>query len=144
MSMETPKLEQYFSWSDAWVFTALYFTGRDEKIIDFGEIIATGDALNHAIFSVEEIRTAFIKLQSRGVVQIGDNKIRFTELGKSIIEKAEKVRGGVFSRVDISLKKLNSNRTKLPYCKEINDCSFITQEIVIKAYKKYIKKFKDV
>ena len=142
--METTKPEKYFSWSDAWVFTALYFTGRDEKTIDFGEIIAAGDALNYAIFNVEEIKTAFVKLQKRGIIQVVDNKIGFTDLGKLIIEKAEKVRGGMFSRVDISLKKLNSNRVKLPYCEEINDCSFITQEVVIEAYKKYIKKFKGI
>ena len=142
--METIKAEKYFSWSDAWVFTALYITGRDEKTIDFGQIIFAGDALNHAIFSVEEIKTAFVKLQKRGIIKVNDNKIGFTDLGKIIIDKAEKVRGGMFSRVDISLKKLNSNRIKLPYCEEIKDCSFITQEVVLKAYKKYLKKFKGI
>lgn len=140
--MEEINNNKYFSWADAWVFTSLYFTIKDEKIIDLSEIIGAGDVLNHSIMNEEEIKTAFIKLQKRGIIQIVKDRIKFTSLGKSIIEKAEKARGGLFSRVDISLQKLNSSRVKLPFIEGINDCAFITKDNVLKAYQNYANKIK--
>ena len=132
--------ENYFSWSDAWVFTALYFSNKDKKKINLSELIAAGDVLNHAIFTKDEIKNAFIKLQRRGIILIFNEIVEFTDYGLKLIEKAEKVRGGLFSRVDISLQKLNSKRNKFPFVEDVNNCDFITDEMMDKAYKIYIKK----
>lgn len=126
--MEHDKSENYFTWFDAWVFTSLYYLHKDNQSIDLKKIFSTGDVLNHAILTKVELRTAFIKLQRRGVIEISKNMINFTQLGKSIIEKVEKIKGGLFSRADITLKKLNSNRIKLPIIHEIDDCAFISIE----------------
>jgi hypothetical protein len=120
--------ENNFTWIDAWVFTSLYYSHKDNDLIDLKKVVSTGDVLNHAILTNIELRTAFIKLQNKGIIEICNEKISFTNIGKLIIESAEKVKGGLFSRVDISLKKLNSNRLKLPNIEEIDNCNFIIIE----------------
>lgn len=134
---------KYFTWQDAWFFTALYMTHENGNPIDLTRIIAAGDALNHAIMTNEEIKTALLKLQTRGIVEIHEERIRFTELGDKIRTNAEKVKGGTFSRIDISLQKLNSRRLKLPIIKGVEINEKITEERIKDAYKAYIGKKND-
>ena len=74
----------YFDWSDAWVFTALYASNPGDNAIDLPMLISAGDLLNHAIPEMEEIKTGFIKFQRRGLMQIINNTIKYTDLGKLI------------------------------------------------------------
>jgi len=41
--MENENTEDYFSWSDSWVFTALYYSNFSNRTIDLKNIIAAGD-----------------------------------------------------------------------------------------------------
>jgi hypothetical protein len=126
--MGVDKKENYFTWDDAWAFTSLYYSHKDNDSINLPKIISIGEALNHAILTNIELKTAFIKLQRKGIIEIQNGLIKFTHIGKSIIESSEKVKGGLFSRVDISFKKLNSSSVKLPIIEEIDGCAFITVE----------------
>ena len=133
--------ENYFCWSDAWVFTALYYSNKDKTKINLSKLIAAGDVLNHAIFTKDEIKNAFIKLQRTGIIIIYSEIIEFTDDGLKLMEKIEKVRGGLFSRIDISLQKLNSRRNKFPFFDDVNNCDFITDEMMDESYKIYKKYF---
>jgi len=140
--MKKQNIENYFCWSDSWVFTALYYSNRHNKNIDFKNLLAAGDVLNHAILTIEEIKNAFMKLQERGIIFISKDNFEFTDCGKELIQKIEKVKGGLFSRIDISLKKLNSSRNKFGFSKNINNCEFITDGLIDKSYNDYMKSIK--
>jgi len=120
--MGDEKEEKYFNWADAWVFTSLYYSHKDNDSLDLEKVVSMGDALDHAILTNIELKTAFLKLQRKGIIEILNGSIKFTHFGKSIIESAEKVKGGLFSRVDITLNELNSKKIKLPIIEEIEDC----------------------
>ena len=135
--MEKENTENYFSWPDSWVFTALYYSNFSNKNIDFKNLIAAGDVLNHAILTSGEIKDALIKLQNRGIIKISGDMVEFTDCGKELVLRIQRVKGGLFSRIDISLQELNSKRNRLQIIETIDTCDFITDELINKAYDDY-------
>lgn len=103
-----------FSCADAWVFTCLYYHQENNSRFDLRLLIEVADVLNHAILLEEEILSAFAKLQTTGILKVRYLKIQHSEFGMEIIEKAKRTRGGLFMRVEITKKKLNSTRNKFP------------------------------
>lgn len=134
--------EKYFTWADAWVFTSIYYSIKDNEPLNLSKIIGTGDMLNHSILNKEELNSGFYKLQKYGVIKILDGKIIYTDFGKIIITNSEKTKGGLFSRIDITLKKLNSNRIKLPINNEFVCNEIFTDELVNEEYLKYFNMIK--
>ena len=126
----------YFEWSDAWVFLSLSPYNGEFKPIDLSIIIGFGDMLNHSIFLPDELRQGFRKLYSTGLVDIKGNEIRITKLG---IELKSKVLGGLFSQVDNCLKRLNSPRLKLTDFDKEADTSlnFLSDELIEEGFNKY-------
>lgn len=126
----------YFEWSDAWVFLSLSSYDSEFKPIDLSRIIGFGDMLNHAIFLPNELRQGFRKLHLTGLIDIKGNEIRITRLG---IEIKGKVKGGLFSQVDNCLKSLNSSKLKLTgfenETRTIID--FLSDESIEEGFKKY-------
>ena len=107
--MNTSK--KYFKFSDAWVFTSLYMYDSKFKKINLTNIIANGDALNHSIFEIEELKSAFTKLVEFDLIEIENDLIRLTEKGCQIKEKAENDKGGLFQKNENILKRINSVST---------------------------------
>ena len=130
--------EKYFNWSDAWVFTSIYYSTKDKDPINLKMIIGAGDMLNHSILNKEEINNGFYKLQKRGVIKIYNGILNYTDLGKLIINNAKKTNGGLFSRIDITLKKLNTNRIKLPIIDELEYYDLFTDDIIKEGSMCYI------
>ncbi len=128
--------EQYFTWSDAWVFAALR-GAIDETGFYFVSFLATGDLLNHSIMGQEEIKQGFGKLCMRGLIEIDKESIKKTDLADLLYSKVAKKRGGLFSVVDNCLTVLNSPRTKLPYINTIPNLEFITPEYMNAKYAEY-------
>ncbi|MCW7491012.1 hypothetical protein [Leptospira meyeri] len=77
--------KDYFNFSDAWVFESLIYSTKDETTLDFSNLIAAGDWLNHAILTIDEIKDGLIKLQRNGIIKLDNNILKYTELGKNII-----------------------------------------------------------
>jgi len=133
--------ENYYTFSDAWVFMALFQYSSEEKIIDLTNIIAQGDMLNHAIFTLEELSLGFRKLQIKGLIKIEENKISLTEEAVGIREEVMGSMEGFFSMGDLTLKLLNSSQ---PEFKDlsfelISKCEFLSEENLTKAYNQYSK-----
>ena len=63
--------------------------------------------------------------------------VEFTDCGKELVLRIQKVKGGLFSRIDISLQELNSKRNGLQLFENIDSCDFITDELINKAYIDY-------
>lgn len=134
--------EPYFAWSDAWVFAALASFANETRHVDFGLLIAAGDLLNHAIFTREEIQQALSKLHARGLVDVRDATVIVTPSATGLHEKIKTMRGGMFTVVDNTLKVLNSPRTKMPPIGPTPDVSFLTNELLKRAYEAYKRRIR--
>ncbi|WP_010572339.1 hypothetical protein [Leptospira kmetyi] len=130
-------MDNYFNWTDAWVFTALYYSTKDGSELNLRNLISAGDYLNHAIFERNEVVEGLTKVQKRGLLLLKNQTISYSEIAEAIFEKFNKSKGGQFSRVDIMLKNLNSNRNKFPLIDEVNFCEFITDLLLKSAYESY-------
>jgi hypothetical protein len=59
-----------FTWSDAWLLFAVALAATRGKVM-LKDVIACGDAINHAIFTDAELRRGFAKLIATGHVITG-------------------------------------------------------------------------
>jgi len=78
-----------FTWSDAWLLLAVAYASRVEGRGGKGgatlkDVIAAGDAIQHAIFTPAELRRGFAKLISAGYVQADGE--RFSLVGRASAE----------------------------------------------------------
>lgn len=95
-----------FDFSDAWFLTALILIGKESTL---KQIVQTGDAINHAIMTQAEIDRALLKLIPAGyIVATSKNTFIATEKSAEISECSAFKRAGLFSMVDVVLKRLNS------------------------------------
>ena len=126
-----------FEWPDAWVFASFRGAGDAAGRIDFAKLVATADALNHAIVTAEEVRGALAKLHAAGLVEVADGRVTTTPLATALHEKVAAMRGGAFSIVDNALRVLNSPRTRLPAVGTRADTAFVTETFMERAYERY-------
>lgn len=132
------KKEDDFKWNDAWVFTALFGYDLEYTKINLPMIIASGDMINHSIFSINDLQSGFKILQQKGLVMVKGDTIKLTSKAIEIKEKVLKMRGGLFDIVDNTLKILNSKSTRFINIEiqDISDCIFLTNSSINQAYKK--------
>ena len=71
------------------------------------EIISVGDALNHAIFTQKEINQALKRLIPVGYIETNGKKYRVTEKAYELANCAAYKRAGMFTQIDVILKRLN-------------------------------------
>lgn len=57
-----------FTWSDAWLLHAVAVVGSGTSGAALTDIIASGDAINHALFTTPELRRGFGKLTAAGLI----------------------------------------------------------------------------
>ncbi len=86
--------------SDAWVFAALQGSGIDDGCT-LAQVIATGDAINHAILMEEEFTRAIPRLVNAGLVGADPAEDRYwhTDAGRELYERSMK-RRGLFGWID--------------------------------------------
>jgi hypothetical protein len=100
-----------FTWTDAWVLTSLYCSHKHGSALDLPALLRTGEELNFNTFKWVELNESLTRLNNNGLIQIKENHLYYTQLGRQMISKARFRPGGWFSRVDITLKVLNSSET---------------------------------
>jgi len=101
--MPEKKQKISFNYNDAWFFLTIAIFSNDKyKPIDWGDILAIGDGLNHAVFTPNEITNALKKLLATGLIDINGNRIRLTNLGMKLknkcatsIKKCHKILNGI-------------------------------------------------
>jgi hypothetical protein len=126
-----------FRWSDAWTFAAMAGATNDSSQIDYVKLLAVGDLLNHDIISAKELRQALTILHKHGLVVIVDSNVTTTSRSSKLHNRIRRMRGGLFSMVDNTLKVLNSPTTKLPQLATTPDVSFINSRFIKRAFKEY-------
>jgi len=87
--------------ADAWVMAAV--AGAAEPSLS--DVIAYGDACNHAIFTHEELAVGVGRLVASGLMEPAtSDRLTLTPAGG---ELASRLRGGLFGQVDSMLRLLN-------------------------------------
>lgn len=66
-----------WSWSDAWVLTAAYLAASNP--VDLSDLVAAGDHINHAIFTVDELEHAFARLTAAGLVDVNGEIVTLSD-----------------------------------------------------------------
>ncbi len=80
--------------SDAWFVATLATVGRPASLRD---IIGTGDAINHAIFTLQEVEQAVRRLVGSGLMQPPEgDEFRLTAEGEGLVAKRK---GGLVGQV---------------------------------------------
>jgi len=129
----------FFEFSDAWVFMALFQYDSKWKKIDLTNIIAQGDMLNHAIFTLEELYNGFQKLQIKGLIKVKGDQIILLDVALGIKKSVMDSKVGLFSMVDNTLKRINSQKIRVEnvHLNLISSCEFLTENNLSKAYNEY-------
>jgi hypothetical protein len=126
----------YFTLADAWLLVALFMYDVAKAEVDLPAIIARGDALNHAVFTVQELQTGFINLQAGGWIAVDGNMLNLTERSTTLKEQFPSRKGGLFSQVEQTLRKMNAS--PMNSLGRTAECAFLTEENITRAYRTYI------
>jgi len=73
--------------SDIWVLLAVAYSTAGGRAA-LAEIIGTGDAINKAIFTSQELRRGFARLTAGGLVSDSDGRFDLTDAGRALIQAA--------------------------------------------------------
>ena len=122
-------------WSDAWVFASVFGYDQNERRIDIAEIIGRGDIINHAIFTLDELKSGFKMLQVLKLIKINDGNLSLTSDAINIRARVTKKNRDLLSMVDLIIKELNS--VEVLDNEIVSDVSFLTPELLDSEYKKY-------
>lgn len=127
-----------FTWTDAWVLTALYMSHKNGSAINLPILLRTGEELNFNTFDCRALNDSLGRLVKNGLIQIRDKSIHYTSLGRQIISKARFRPGGWFSRVDITLRTLNNSETGTAEAAAAVKSPLIGQDQYDEAYARYL------
>lgn len=97
-----------WAWSDAWLLTAAYFT--EENPVSLRGLIGAGDAINHALFTDNEIDHGLTRLEAAGLARLDGDTIVLTDEAMRLCEEAVKSTGYMFEatkRVEAALRKID-------------------------------------
>ncbi len=81
--------EIQFYWSNAWLLCSIIMVS-DKEGARLERIIAAGDAVNHAIFNYDEVKTGFAKLMSHNLIEQKGDLFSATQEAIILYEKAKK------------------------------------------------------
>jgi hypothetical protein len=116
-----------WEFADAWFATAVAI---QENPCDLASVIAAGDAIDHAIFTREEIQQAVSRLVGAGLLLVSDDgKFALTSAGADRLERRQ---GGLIEQVDSALELLR----EVP----VEEVAWsITEDAVRSAYVSYMQ-----
>jgi hypothetical protein len=134
-------MEQHraFTFQDAWLLGSLFMHNAEPAEVNLSAILAAGDYLNHAIFTIQELRFSFEKLQAGGWIMVDGNTLKLMERAIALREQVLKGKGGVFTLIERTLQKMNKSQAAFPErLGEVTGCDFLTEDNIKLAYKAYL------
>ena len=76
-----------FLWSDAWLLLAVDMAGNEP--VSLGAVLGAGDAINHAVFTHEELSGAINRLGRAGYLTfVEPNSLTITSTGTALLRNA--------------------------------------------------------
>jgi hypothetical protein len=119
-----------FTYSDAWFLTSLILNNKWSSL---DQVIATGDAINHAIFTKSEVNTALSVLIYLDYIEM-DNFKQMRATNKALkLWKPSFPRAGLFSQTDKILNQLNKSGDY----KNISTTEYFSDHDIDQSFKKY-------
>ncbi len=88
--MKTNQIE--FLWSDAWLLQAIALAA-EKAPASLRDVIATGDFINHAIFTYTELQTGLAKLLAAGYIEHEHDRFRLSPTFTEKYVRLSKFRG---------------------------------------------------
>ena len=125
-----------FTYGDAWFLTSLILNNKWSSL---EQVIATGDAINHAIFTKSEVNTALSVLIFLEYIEMDNFKqMRATNKAHKLC-KSSYFRAGLFSKTDMILNQLNKSwdNKNIAIIEYFSDYDF---EQSVKKYKDYVER----
>ncbi len=119
-----------YTFGEAWFLTTLLL---NKEWSSLQQVIATGDVINHAIFTPDEINGALSKFILMGYIEMDDSKnLRATSKAIELCNKSF-LNAGLFSKADKILTQLNKS-VNFNHSEIIE---YFSDHEINKAYKKY-------
>jgi hypothetical protein len=111
-----------FLWSDAWLLLAISAT-RKATSASLAETVAAGDAINHAVFTREELSGAINRLGRAGYLSwVEPNELMITSSGAAILREVMAAAAGWHDRQARLEQLLNiHDKTPRPDPRKAND-----------------------
>ena len=75
-----------WTWTDAWLLTAACMT--EENPVSLRSLIAAGDAVNHALFTDDELNRGMTNLAAAGLAEWNGEAIVLTDAGMHLYKRA--------------------------------------------------------
>lgn len=79
----------YFNDSDGWLFATLKLMNK--RKLNLNSILITGDNLNHALFSLDEINNGLSRFECEGFIEFVGTKMLLTTRAKNFIKTNHKM-----------------------------------------------------
>ncbi len=138
-------MKEGFKCADPWLLLSIIYANQQGNS-SLLSIIGFGDAINHAIFSLEELQGGVGRLIKFGYIIKKRNKFVPTDKILISYKKSCNKRRHVFKELEFIRKELKAPAWSDEYhpSKANVGCSYkgITKEILEKAYNEYIQKVK--
>lgn len=75
------------NWADVWILQAIHMASVSGRAPSLEDIIATADAINHAIVTFEEFNNAVYKLTNDGLLSITKEGLVLTDTAKALFSR---------------------------------------------------------
>ena len=124
-----------WSWSDAWLLTAAHFTG--ENPVTLRRLFGAGDAINHALFTDNELDSGLTRLQAAGLARLDGDKIVLSDEALRLCREAVDSTGYMFGAtktVEAALRTIDLGGKDL-------DPVEVPKDAVVAAIEQYHKDF---
>lgn len=132
-----------FKYADAWILLAIIYASKTgvatlSKIIDFG------DAINHAIFTMEELEGGLFRLIDAGYISESEDGYKITKRTNNLFSNFSLKNKSVLKHINFIRNKLNS-----PLWSEDYNPAFanegvvyerINKDVYERAYTEYMEK----
>ncbi|MBI4846531.1 MAG: hypothetical protein HY810_08730 [Candidatus Omnitrophica bacterium] len=129
-----------FKYADAWLLLSIIYAS-EKKAASLSEIIAYGDSINHAIFTIEELQGGFFRLINSGYIIEHGNKYRVIDTMVGDYKKFVIKNKSVIKQLAFIQKKLNSPAWSEEYdpltANEDGSYEKINKNVFEVAYKEY-------
>ena len=113
------------------MFTSILLN-RSSRSISLQQIVTTGDVINHAILTVDEINIGMNLLLSAGLIELKEKKVMLTEKGSQYLTITFE-RAGLFRKIETVLPMLNAKTEGL----EIQNFNVFSEKDFTEAYNNY-------
>jgi hypothetical protein len=76
-------------WSDAWLLHAILVAAQGTGVADIIDVLWMGDALNHAVFTGEELNGGIVRLERAGLISYVKPEFHVTAEAAAIYERVK-------------------------------------------------------